>query len=369
MLISAWIAPPHAYQPQSKNFNTLEQYRLVSEVGLNCIYGLYENAQSHLDEVLKAIDYATQYNISYIVRDERLKSLKNTTELKEWTDGYIKAGAKGVLVVDEPGAQDFTSLAEGYKVFQQSYPNHLFYTNLMPMHANTSQLTYGAWEFSKEVEKDITPLMYYNAYAEITKLPFISFDIYPFEYEYPMIRPDYFTQMQMIYEVSKSQGLIPICFIQTCSFNSHVRVPKPHEILWNVNTSIAYGMKGIQYFTYFIPANNAHEQFKGALVDEKGEPTNQYYAVKEINQWLVKISPFIMNGQIKAIKHLDEHLLCTTFELNDHSFKMYVNISLTNEVKVETPKNELIITMYKQETQHFNVLKPGEAIIVYKEGL
>ncbi len=38
-------------------------------------------------------------------------------------------------------------------------------------------------------------------------------------------------------------------FVQTCSFNSGRRIPTEADILWQVNTALAYGAKGIQYFT------------------------------------------------------------------------------------------------------------------------
>ena len=93
MPISGWVAPSSLV-----NLNTLEQYQILKESGLNCIYDLYEQygitmtrvdnqGVSHSyyakDEIYKALDYASQVGIKYFVRDSTL--WKNSGEAKNPT--------------------------------------------------------------------------------------------------------------------------------------------------------------------------------------------------------------------------------------------------------------------------------------------
>lgn len=361
MLLSAWVAPPHQIGSNKLNFNTDEQYELIHRLRLNTIYGLYENALDNLDEVIKAIHFARSKDINYFVRDTRVKEAKKIDSLSEITKPYMSVGASGVLIEDEPGIVGFDQLSQSYKLFNSMYNDKLFYVNLMPMHATSSQLTYGAWVFNKETDKIVDYKDYYEAYAKKLNIGYLSYDFYPFEGEYPKIRDDYFKQLSYIYELTKKTDLIPICFIQTCSFNKHVRVPSKTEILWQINTSIAYGTKGIQYFTYFLPEQNEYESFKGALIGHDGKPTNIYNDVKDINQWVKKIESYIINAQVIDIKHEDLKIT-TTFNTNDEEFKFIMNLSLSNHLKIEQLTGSKYICHHECD-----VLNPGEAILIFKE--
>lgn len=368
MLISAWIAPPHMLNHVSHNFNTLEQYRKINQLGLNTIYGLYETVQFHKDEVLKALSYANCESIHYIARDSRLISedfiINHESEIRE----MIQLGIKGFLVSDEPGIEDFQQLSQSYKTFIDKFPRQLYYINLMPLHATSAQLTYGAWKFDQKVSKEIDAQSYYKRYAETINTPYISYDFYPFEHEYPHIREDYFKQLELIKEIATTYELIPICFIQTCSFGKHVRIPKAHEILWQVNTSIAYGTKGIQYFTYFLPENNEYEQFKGALIDHQGNETDLYKAVTQINQWLKKIQHMIINSKVCNITQEKDRIIAQ-IENQNQRFDFMVNISLDDQLILNFEQDLDIISMNTQLKSNSYTLSPGEAIIIMKEDL
>ena len=57
--IGAWIAPP-------PGFINDETYKEVADSGINCIYALYEGADSN---AIQALQLAEKYGIKYMVRD------------------------------------------------------------------------------------------------------------------------------------------------------------------------------------------------------------------------------------------------------------------------------------------------------------
>ncbi len=364
MLIGAWIAPPHKIKGIEKNFNTQKQYKLLKESGINTIYALYENAKYHKEEVLKAIKYAKGENINYFVRDSRIIDVKKNEELKMYIDDYIEL-ADGILVSDEPGINDFNKLKKAYQIFKEYRHDKFFYINLMPIHATKNQFFWGAWKGNLEVEKEYTYEDYYNSFIKEINLPYFSYDFYPFEGEFPNIRSDYFKQLDVVYSLSRKYDLITLCFIQCTKFNDKSRVPQKEEVLWQVNTSLAYGTKGIQYFTYFLPENNEFEQFMGSLVSNKGKKTSLFDVVKNINKWLNKISGIIINSRVDSIKS-DDKKIVTIFDDGNNYYKMITNLSLEKTLEVEISNESDVIATRKPQNNSY-ILRPGEAIFIKKQ--
>ena len=152
MPISGWVAPSSLV-----NLNTLEQYQILKESGLNCIYDLYEQYGVTLtrkddqgvphsypakDEIYKALDYASQVGIKYFVRDATLwnnqgEAFKNAFEKREYTK---YSGFGGFLYTDEPKThEDFLRIASAREKFTQYVGDkYAFYVNLNPMQYFTS---------------------------------------------------------------------------------------------------------------------------------------------------------------------------------------------------------------------------------------
>jgi hypothetical protein len=367
MLKSAWVAPPHAIHKDSIDFNTLEQYDMVKALGLNTIYGLYERAGKDDQEIARAIDHAKAVGIHYFVFDERLQTAKDQSTIKKRSQFYVDRGAKGILVADEPGINAFADLSLSYDAFKKTYDQTFFYVNLLPLHATSAQFTHGAWNGDKNVLKPVDAQTYYNEYAQIG-LPYLSYDIYPFEGVFPEIRSDYYEQLELILKTSQTHDLIPIAFIQTCSFAKHVRIPTAAEINFHVNSSLAYGAKGIQYFTYFLPLENELETFKGALVDASGNRTERYDDVQAINAYLDRISRYLIDATIQAVVR-EETLIKTTFKHKNSTYLMLVNASLTDRHALRLSDYGLLLSSMHAAKNDRYVLEPGEAILMNKEDL
>ena len=71
MPIGAWVSPPRANISNRGNpsFITDEQFKTLSESGINLIYGLYEIAYDHLPEIMDTLDYCEKYGLKYLIRD------------------------------------------------------------------------------------------------------------------------------------------------------------------------------------------------------------------------------------------------------------------------------------------------------------
>lgn len=371
-LIGAWVAPPPKNFEGLNNddFITLEQYKKIKDSGINVIYGLYENAARNVNDVLRALDLSNEVGIKYLVRDSRLMKSKDKKEFLEYLKDYnYKESYLGVLLIDEPGLNDYEQIGKLYSYFKDEFPDKLFYTNLLPLHAESHQFIHG--NFGNLEEKGIVSYnKYYDLYFEKCKLPYLSYDLYPFENEYPRIRSDYFKQHQLMLDYSKKYNVPILNFIQTCSFSKHVRIPTKNEILWHVNTSLAYGVKGVQYFTYFYPIETTHEVFNGCMIDELGNETKIYYYVKEINEKikdiLISLSDKELLGIITSKEMFYDIPLDSTY--NDQLFDEIVGDDLL--IGVFEDKNDLMLyvvnTNLKEEEKNSFKLELNENYVFSK---
>ncbi len=100
-------------------------------------------------------------------------------------------------------------------------------------------------------------------------------------------------------------------YIQTLAYNGH-RSPTAADLLWQVNVSLAYGAKGIQYFTYWTPDPARGEGFGPALITLDGHRTERYTAAKKINtQWLQPVGQQLKPLVSESVQHANESPLPT----------------------------------------------------------
>jgi hypothetical protein len=164
--------------------------------------------------------------------------------------------------------------------------------------------------------------------------------LYPFEGRYPEIRDDYFKQHHLMLSLSRKHDIPIWSFIQVCSFAEHVRIPTIQEIRWQINTSIAYGVKAIQYFTYFIPIEATHETFKGSMIDNRGNKTKSYDDVLVINQQVKPILDELLNKKQSGL--ITSKLMTYHIPTEDIS---------ENNIFKEIIGNDLLIGLFEEDKE------------------
>lgn len=303
LLIGAWVAPaPHMKRYNNKNLITDRSYRILRESGINCIYALYENFPEYTEEAFRALDYCKKYGIRYLVRDKNCE-LGNVDLDTPYFEKYIRHPAcAGVLFADEPGISQFPAIRDAWTQFRKKTEDKTFYLNLLPVYAQNNQFLHGAaaWEFGKPRGTKEQYMHYIEEYLSVVRPEYISYDYYPMEGEFPHITADHFWQLSYIRRKTQERGIPFYCFIQCCTWNRDiVRNPSESEILWQVSSALLYGCRGIQYFTFLNPFEEALEgaQFYGNLMDGDGNVTEKMSVVKNINVHLNGIGSDIVNGK------------------------------------------------------------------------
>ncbi len=296
MPIGAWCAPPSPYGSYTENHVTLENYAVLAQSGINSVYGLYEQAQDRPSVVLDALDFCEECNVVYLVRDTRILAVGQEPELLEYFEAYMKKPAYGGnLIVDEPGTKQFSSLAALGKVWkeQPATKNKLMYANMLPSYASENQLINGAGGGSENGKISYTE--YIDDYLARVKPPMFSFDFYPFNGNNTDFQRGYFQQIYDVKTRVEKVGIPFWTFAQIGYFDGeNTRRMPESELLWQINTALACGAKGIQYFNYWqpyeIPGNN------NAFVDKEGNKVYLYDYGVRANRQIAAVDEVLMKS-------------------------------------------------------------------------
>lgn len=115
------------------------------------------------------------------------------------------------------------------------------------------------------------------------------------------LRAGYFESLALMREAANKANIPFWSYIQTCSWSEGGALPTESELLWNVNTTLAYGAKGIEYFCGVVPPSSngvdGGEVFDGSLFDKNGMPTDIYGYAKKANMQIQSIDHILMNSK------------------------------------------------------------------------
>jgi hypothetical protein len=189
----------------------------------------------------------------------------------------------GINLFDEPNRKMFGRLKFAKTEVRDQFADNrdLPYANVLPSYAARSMM--GTRTYPE----------YLDLYLKAVRPPLLSFDHYPLLTQ-NRTTPDYFSNWAAIRNRAREYGIPPWIIIQGVDFAGDIispprRKPNKPELFWQVNVSLAYGAKGIQYFTYWTPKDTPLVRYGEALVAEDGTLTDTYDRAKDVNDYLRKV--------------------------------------------------------------------------------
>jgi len=327
--IGLWCPPP----PEK---TTVQRYRQIAQAGFNFVIG--GNGVSNDAENARALKAASANGLRFLLRDGRLRralresvaesgpaprspprpgeedtpySAAGTTEdevrlrIRELLDLFGDNPAlAGLNLYDEPSSL-FGILRVARRTLQRRAPREeLPYINVGPSHSSPRALGIATYEG------------YLERYMSKVHPPLLCFDHYPL-LSGGGITVDYFYNWATIRNLSRKFGVPAWVFIQSVGFDSvdprflDRRRPNEAEIRWQVNVSLAYGAKGIQYFTYWTPdvPPDASMRFGEALVSLNGRTTPVYDHAKRVNGYLRVVGKVLLPLVSESVVHAREERL------------------------------------------------------------
>ena len=260
------------------NYITDEYFRMIAESGVNVIIGSNLDYNYYPDQVKKALRLGEKYGIGIYVKDSALKNMTQTEVEQRIVDYRDYESFVGIYVTEEPGydkyqPEDESNTVDSYASLTTILNSMgiLTYVNMFPI-ADTANAIESWW--------GVTDKTNYTDYVEKVNSTLnpaaLMWDYFPFAVpktedetsrkELKIDKAEYFWNMAEIRRQAQGSNKPFWAYVQAGAnwnddqdyFATEVYVPTEGQFRWNMNTSLAFGAQGIQYFPLIQPYHFAY---------------------------------------------------------------------------------------------------------------
>lgn len=295
--VGIYVTPDDAHREQ-------KYFDYMSEAGINFVNGFrwYEDTD---DEIMDCLDFSQAAGLRFLVNDkvvldniQEYFTTKNPLLIEESMSQIQKYAGHpaygGQFFIDEPYRGQLEDLSEYTKTYDSIFGK---FWSINHFGANVDNL-------------GCTYEQFIDDYFELTDAAMYSFDTYPlleFDENDPSAHGEmdgFFYGLDLIRSKTLEKGKPFWAYVQTLGIGANgvltKRTPDREDIRWNVFINLAFGAKGIQYFTYFTPANGT-ETFTEGMIGLDGEKTERYDYIKEVNFEFQKYGEILLHCDAEGI--------------------------------------------------------------------
>lgn len=231
-----------------------------------------------------------------IVSDRSLHISEATSELSaEEVEQRVRAIAErfrdnpavlGYYLRDEPSAVMFDVLGRFTRSLRQHAPRQLAYVNLFPIYATPQQL--GTPDYATYIE----------TFVDKVAPPFISYDNYSL-FDDGSVRDAFYENLEIVRAAALRHELP---FWNIVLGNAHFHYAEPSDATLNFQTyaTLAYGGRGLSFFTYFAPRIG---NYRLAPIDQFGHKTPTWDMLRRVLLQVHRIGPTYLQLQSVNVVH------------------------------------------------------------------
>ena len=271
-----------------------EQYRWIAEAGFTIASS--PTGISSPAHILRSLDAAEKAGIKRLVWDERVKTVLLNTMIsdKEAIQQARRIMAEysdhpafcGNMITDEPQMREYDALGVGARRYKEAFPDKMYYLNLFPVVATSEQLGTDSYD------------TYLSAYVEKVSSDYLCYDHYPLlpaQGGGSRFVDDFLYNMELAQKhMEESKGEV-WTFLQSMGYSIKKDPDCVEDFRAQVAASLAYGLKGIQWFCYYSPGYGGNEGFTPAIITLDGKKTAKYDMVKEVNNEILAFDDVYLN--------------------------------------------------------------------------
>ncbi len=180
----------------------------------------------------------------------------------------------GYYLRDEPNASLFPSLGRWVAAFRKLAPTTPGYINLFPNYASPAQL--GTQTYEEHLER----------YLTLVRPAVLCYDHYALM-EDGTLRDGYFQNLEAVRAAALKHN-VPFWNVVLANAHFTYAEPSPAGLRFQAFTTLAYGARGIAYFTYFAPAIG---NYRLAPVDQFGHRTPTWDMLRNVNLQIHRLGP------------------------------------------------------------------------------
>jgi len=195
------------------------------------------------------------------------------------------SAALGFFLHDEPSASVMARLGTLANLLREEMPDKWPYVNLFPY--RVSPATLGTSDYDS----------YVRMLVKTIGQPFLSYD------NYSLVNGEMLDSFYTNLEIIRRLSLETKTPFWNCVLaNSHFNYMEPSDATFNlqVYSTMAYGGRGIQYFTYFAPQIG---NYRLAAVDQFGNRTPTWDMLRRINNQIHALAPVLIRLRSTGVYH------------------------------------------------------------------
>lgn len=193
--------------------------------------------------------------------------------------------ALGFFLSDEPDAPSMAGLGKLAAMLREAMPGKWPYVNLFPYRVPPSRL--GTNDYDSYVRMLVKTL----------GQPFLSYD------NYSLVNGEMLDYFYTNLEIVRRLGLETGTPFWNCILaNAHFNYMEPSDATFHlqVYSTLAYGGRGIQYFTYFAPQIG---NYRLAAVDQFGNRTPTWDVLRRVNNEIHALAPTLIRLRSTGVFH------------------------------------------------------------------
>lgn len=282
--ISFWCGPPDKYL-------TEDRFREIADAGFNIVMPPCEGAAT-VERNRTILGLCAKVGLKAFIQDSRMPaSLQDGAKARTALDAIIADYSRypalaGYFLTDEPGAGAFGGLAQVVAYVKEHDPAHQVFINLLPNYASPEQL--GTLTYEEHLDRYLT-----------TVHPFVlSYDHYHFLTSGD--RPGFFRNLSQARDAALAHG-VPFWQIVLAISHGPYRELTEAEKRYEAMQTLAFGGKGVLFFTYWTPPSDPTWQWKPAIISYTGERSRQYDQVTRVNHDVAELGKWLLDAQSIAV--------------------------------------------------------------------
>ncbi|MFD0715637.1 hypothetical protein [Paenibacillus sp. GCM10027626] len=127
----------------------------------------------------------------------------------------------------------------------------------------------------------------------------LLFDYYPFLVN-DEFSDEYYDNLEIIRRQALAGSIDFWTFVQSVGIDNWKRSPSQDDMRYNIYTNLAYGSKGLIYFTYSQPI---YPGFDGSIINADGSQNPSYGWARDLNAEVLKLGPTLNRLTTESVYH------------------------------------------------------------------
>lgn len=297
MNMYAYISPTNGYYTNAAgqqiftgDHRSVETYQEYKDCGFDTLMLLgndaYWGEDFETSQLKKNMDMCQEVGLKCIVFDHRIHNYSASTESligegKQFAseEEFVAEIAKcmepytdhpafyGLSLYDEPKYNQMEAMGQTIRAIKAVKEDTFVHSVLLPLLDNMDMEYFTGEPFG--VATFDSYKTYINKFLEESQEDYYGYDCYPIRED--GILSSYFRCLQVAVTTAAEHGADVFLTVQSDAIAGYLKLPNENELRFQSSAALAFGVKNLLYFTYWMFPTRTSENHTGAIMDDKGE--------------------------------------------------------------------------------------------------